>query len=167
MIGKALTIKTVSKEDLDFINEVKTKNNLSTNPEAFAKIIQMARGKAEQSTISTENFEAENQELIKVNKSLTLQIEELTNKPNNEEDLKELKTKIENLKNEAENLKTNQLTLTGTQFICQLTDDVAYKARKYRKYIYQDGYLNKTENPNFPSDLANLCIKRFIKSVYE
>ncbi len=54
-------------------------------------------------------------------------------------------------------------TLTGSQFICELEEQVSLNARKIRLFAKKDGFVT---GDNYPNELANIAVKQFINRHY-
>ena len=67
------------------------------------------------------------------------------------------------LEKQVEKIVEVEKSLTGSQFICQLDEQTAYNARKLRKFIIADGHV---KGENYPNELVNVAVNKFIKRNY-
>lgn len=67
------------------------------------------------------------------------------------------------LEKQVEKIVEVEAKLTGSQFICQLDEQTAYNARKLRKFIIADGHV---KGENYPNELVNVAVNKFIKRNY-
>ena len=156
MQTKTITIRNASIADKNYIDDLAISLNCSI-PEALSYIVAKAKEKisntpapADDTILNDLKAEAiKKDELIQ---QLTNENEALKNK---EPEIKEVEKQV---------IKQVPIELTGSQFICEFTPDVANAARKLRKFIREDGHVSI--GGNYPNELANISVKHFIKRNY-
>lgn len=88
-------------------------------------------------------------------------------KPTNQDQVNQLKNEIEILNEQIKQLQEQVNSKTENPFSCNMYPEVAEKARKYRKFIYEKGFIKNPDKSQYPHELANLAIKRFLKFHFE
>ena len=167
-----VTIRNVLKSDKTYLDNLANTHEINT-AEAFAILVNSNKQGANVHE-NTEQTQQLQQEINTLTESLktaitekeAAQAEVLEVKKNIDElenPLKELKKQCEYLENDLK----NKIQLTGSQFVCELEEDTAILARKFKKFIKKDDFVNpSSEGQQYANELVNVATKSFIKRHY-
>lgn len=156
MQTKTITIRNASIADKNYIDDLAISLNCSI-PEALSYIVAKAKEKINNTPAPADDT------ILNDLKAEAIKKDEIIQQLTNENEA--LKNKALEIKEvEKEVIKQVPIELTGSQFICELTPEVANAARKLRKFIREDGHVSM--DGNYPNELANISVKHFIKRNY-
>lgn len=154
-----ITIRNVEESDKQYLTDLAYTMNMPM-AEAFAYII--SKAKAEKSPEETQKI-ADLQAEIE-NLKITISENAIVCKDLQAEN-EVLKNKApETIEKEVEKIVNVPIQLTGSQFICEFTEETANAARKLRKFMREDKHVSP--DGDYPNELANVAVKQFIKRNY-
>lgn len=165
---KNLTIRNVPDATKEYICGYADKEGITVS-EALAKIITLSKQYEswhETAELRRHEINDLHDKISNLNQQKTalekaLETEKDANKiylENSKAFEQEKETQVEALQREVERLQ-----LTGSQFVCELKAEIAHNARKVRKWVIKDGYV---KGDNYPNELVNVAVERFIQSKY-
>lgn len=149
---KSINIKNALVRDKEYLDNLALSLNL-TIAEALSELVNIAK----RSEKTTENHKENSEETGKLeteNQRLTIEVQRLS-----EENISLTNKEPQTIEKTVE----VEMKLTGSQFICDLEEKIAYNARKVRKFAIKDGLVT---GENYPNELANAAIKQFINREY-
>lgn len=173
MAFKNFTIKLADTEDIDKFNDLKAEKK-QTQAGTLNFLLNQQKGEVNQDAnlVIIENLKKEIENLTVVNQGLLTEKEGLLN------DITALNLDLENVTKinkdmilEFEELNSKEpevkeIELTGNQFICEPTEEVAKMARILRPFITKEGKFKGTSD-DYPNWLFNSCVKRWLTNNYD
>lgn len=159
-----ITIRNVDVSVKEYIDNYTISNNLKNNGQGLAAIVDVA--KTAKTDAEIEAIKAENAESIsKLNETIKQLTEQLQAATAENTELKNRAPEI--VEKTVEKTIEVEKQLTGSQFICELPEEIAHAARKIRKFVKSDGFVDaNVENEKYPQELVIVSVKQFINRHY-
>lgn len=70
---------------------------------------------------------------------------------------------VDELKGQIEDLKNNSIQLEGTEFVCEIPEEVAMVALHHRDKLIEEGKIETTDPDQYPNALCTYAIKQLFK----